>query len=148
MANRERERGKRGERELADQLRRWGWSAARRGQQRAGVDQADVIDGPVGVHFECKRVERLLLDKAFAQAVADAGPEKMPVVATRKNGSPWLAVLRLDDLLGLLAERDGLNGTSAGGALCVPAALADPETAPETGCDAERNLDDSRGLLD
>ena len=62
-----REKGKRGERELAGELRRHGYDA-RRGQQYCGVNgDADVVGLP-GLHIECKRVERLDLYAAMAQA--------------------------------------------------------------------------------
>lgn len=54
-----REKGKRGERELAGELRRHGYDA-RRGQQYCGANgDADVV-GLSGLHIECKRVERLV----------------------------------------------------------------------------------------
>ena len=36
------------------------------------------------------------------QAIDDAGPDSVPLVAHRRNGGAWLAILRLDDLLELL----------------------------------------------
>jgi len=96
-----RQKGARGERELAQVLSEFGWPA-RRGQQRSGVDQADVIDGPPGVHFECKRVETLNVWSAYEQACRDAPAEHMPVVAMRRNKSPWLAVVDLRVFLRLL----------------------------------------------
>lgn len=100
---RSRNKGKVGERELAAVLRSHGYPGARRGQQRAGVDQADVIEGPIGWHLECKRVESLNVHKAFAQAKADAAPGSVPLVATRRNGEEWLGVVELDVLLALIA---------------------------------------------
>lgn len=97
-----RQKGARGERELAAFLASFGWSNARRGQQRSGVDQADVIDGPPGVHFECKRVQNLNFWAAHEQATADAPPGVLPVVAARRNNGQWLALLPLDALLRLL----------------------------------------------
>lgn len=101
-------RGKVGERELAELLRRWGYEA-RRGQQRSGLDQADVVGLP-GWHIECKRVEALNVWEAFGQATRDAqaaqdrsGSPVAPLVAARRDRSPWLAVVRLDDFLALLA---------------------------------------------
>lgn len=102
-------KGKVGEREFAEFLRAAGWPNARRGQQRAGVDQPDVIGGPQGVHFEVKRVQSLNLGAAMRQATRDAGAGEVPVVAHRRNGEAWLATLPLDALLSLLrlAERAG-----------------------------------------
>ena len=96
-----RRRGAEGERELAGVLREFGWNA-KRGQQRSGLEQADVVDGPPGWHFECKRTEALNVWSAFAQASRDRQPGEVPVVATRRNNSPWLAVLDLRTLLRLV----------------------------------------------
>lgn len=96
-----RRKGAVGERELAAVLAAHGWPA-RRGQQRSGVDTADVIDGPPGWHFECKRTEALQLRKATAQAKRDAPRGTVPVVAHRWNGGPWLAIVDLDAFLRLL----------------------------------------------
>lgn len=96
-----RQKGAAGERELAEFLRQHGYPQCRRGQQRSGADQADIIDGPPGVHFECKRVESLNVWKAFQQAERDA-QGAIPVVATRRSRSGWLAILELPTLLALL----------------------------------------------
>lgn len=101
-----RAKGKTGELEFKDLLREHGWADARRGQQRSGVDQADVIGGPPGVHFEVKRVEALNVWAAFEQAERDAPAGTTPVVAMRRNRSRWLAVLPIEVLLELL-RRDG-----------------------------------------
>ena len=103
---RSRDKGARGERELAGVLREAGWPEARRGQQRSGLDQADVIGGPDGIHFEVKRVERLRPWAAYEQATEDAGAGEEPVVAFRRSQGPWLAIVDLRALLRLLAERE------------------------------------------
>lgn len=99
-----RQKGARCERELAGELRRFGFEA-RRGQQRSGLDQADVIGGPPGWHIECKAVERLNVWDAMKQAERDAAPGEKPMVVMKRNRSGWLAVVRLDDLLALLGPR-------------------------------------------
>lgn len=99
-----RQKGKRGELELAAFLRERGIKA-RRGQQfKGGEGSPDVVTSLGGVHFECKRVEAGSLYEWLAQAQRDAG-ENMPVVAHRKNGKEWVAILTLDDLLSLIAMR-------------------------------------------
>lgn len=97
-----REKGAKGEREFAEHLRARGWSGAKRGQQRSGLEQADVVDGPPGVHWEVKRVQALNVGKAFAQATRDAAPGQTPVVAHRRNNEPWLVTLGLEEFLALL----------------------------------------------
>jgi len=100
-----RAKGAVGEREFAELLRVSGWPGAKRGQQRSGLEQADVVDGPERVHWEVKRVESLNVWQAFEQAARDARHE-LPVVAMRRNKSRWLAVLPLEDLLTMLRARE------------------------------------------
>jgi hypothetical protein len=67
-----RTKGKVGELEFAHLLQEHGM-LARRGQQYSGIGGDDVvIEGREDLHVECKRVERLNLEKAMAQAVRDA----------------------------------------------------------------------------
>lgn len=97
-----RQKGAAGERELAHEFQAAGYPNARRGQQRSGLDQADVIGGPAGWHVESKRVERLDVYGAHDQARRDCPAGSTPIVAWRRNGRPWLAVLALDDWLALV----------------------------------------------
>lgn len=91
-----REKGARGERELAKALMAHGYNC-RRGQQYSGANgDADVV-GLAGIHIECKRVERLNLDDAMAQSIHDAKDGEMPAVFHRKNNGKWLVTMRLDD---------------------------------------------------
>ncbi len=98
-----REKGAKGERELARLLRAEGFDA-RRGVQYNGSDgSADVVGLP-GVHLEVKRVEALRLWDALAQAKADARPGELPVVAHRKSRCEWVVIQPLKDWLGLYRE--------------------------------------------
>ena len=91
-------KGAAGERELAKLLREHGY-IARRGQQYSGANgDADVVGLP-GVHIECKRVERLNVYEAMAQARRDARPGEIPVVMHRKNRQPWLVTMDIDSWL-------------------------------------------------
>lgn len=101
-----RRRGATAERELADVIRSYGYPAMR-GQQRSGLEQADVVGGPEGWHFESKRTEALNVWKAFEQAQRDRRPGEVAVVATRRDRSPWLAVVELDTLLRLIKAAGG-----------------------------------------
>ena len=58
------------------------------------------------MHLEVKRVEKLNLRSAIAQAGADARETEIPVVVHRWNGGPWLAILPLVDLLPLLKKKN------------------------------------------
>ena len=98
-----REKGAKGERELARLLTEYGYSC-RRGQQYSGANgDADVVGLP-DVHIECKRVERLNLYDAMAQARHDARAGETPAVFHRKNHCEWLVTLRLDDFMTLYKE--------------------------------------------
>lgn len=91
-----RQKGARGERELAAVLREHGYDC-RRGQQYCGANgDADVVGLP-GIHIECKRVESLNIYKAIEQAKSDARENELPAVFHRKNGKPWLVTMTLED---------------------------------------------------
>jgi Holliday junction resolvase len=100
-----RQKGARGEREFAENLRALGFDA-RRGQQFSGSpDSPDVVTNIPGVHFEVKRVERGSLYAWLAQAQKDAGAGQIPVVAHRRNNGGWIAILPMGHLLELLRGR-------------------------------------------
>lgn len=103
-----RDKGKRGELELAKILGCYGYET-RRGQQYCGANgDADVIGLP-GVHIECKRVEALNIYAAMEQSTADAKEGEAPAVFHRKNKKPWLVTMCLDDWMELFkrAEKEG-----------------------------------------
>ena len=64
---------------------------------------ADVVGLP-GLHIECKRVERLDLYAAMAQAEHDATDGMLPVVMHRRNNCQWLVTMRLDDYMEIYLE--------------------------------------------
>lgn len=108
-----RAKGKRGELELAAYLREHGFDS-RRGQQFKGGGDSPDVTGLPGHHIEAKRVEALNVNAAYAQAVRDAAPGEVPLVAWRKNGkphhsAPWMVFLALEDYLLLVRERDTLQ---------------------------------------
>lgn len=108
MGKSQREKGKRGERELARRLREYGYDA-RRGQQYCGVSgDADVIGLP-GVHIEVKRTERLSLYDALSQAKSDARPGEMPIVAHRRNNCEWVVIQPLEDWIRIYRECAAAN---------------------------------------
>lgn len=103
MGRMSREKGKRGERELAKILRQYGY-ACRRGVQYAGGPDSPDVTGLPGIHIECKRTERFSLYDALAQAKKETGKKELPAVFHRKNESPWVVVMDLDDWLMLYRE--------------------------------------------
>lgn len=101
-----REKGAKGERELARVLTGYGYHC-RRGQQYSGISgDADVVGLP-GLHIECKRVERLDLLTALKQCIRDTQTGEKPVVLHRKNNSPWLVTLKLEDFMEIYREWEG-----------------------------------------
>lgn len=85
-----RNKGAKGERELAKVLRQYGYDC-RRGQQYSGANgDADVVGLP-GIHIECKRVERLNIQDAVDQAKRDKRDDEIPAVFHRKNNREWEA---------------------------------------------------------
>jgi len=103
MSRMSRNKGKRGELELAAELRRLFGVDARRGvQYHGGADSPDVVADLPGIHIEVKRTERLSLYPAMEQAAADAG-DKVPIVCHRANRKDWVAIIRLNDLPKLAA---------------------------------------------
>ena len=93
-----RDKGARGERELANLLKKAGFNT-RRGQQFSGLyGDADVV-GLDGIHIECKRVESLNIYKAYFQSVRDSKNNELPAVFHRKNNQPWLVTIGLYDFI-------------------------------------------------
>lgn len=98
-----RQKGKRGELEVARKLRDYGYNC-RRGQQYSGQNgDADVVGLP-GIHIEVKRRERLDLYEAIAQASRDSAGKVLPSVFHRKNDCEWLVTMKLDDWIELYRE--------------------------------------------
>lgn len=98
MGLRSRNKGKRGEREAAAEIRRLFRTEASRGRQYHGRDDApDIVTGIPHVHFEVKRAESLSIYDALCQANDDA-QDQIPVVLHRQNRRPWVALVRLEDL--------------------------------------------------
>jgi hypothetical protein len=83
-----REKGARGERELAHFLQSRGFEARRGQQNKGGSDSPDVITNLPGIHPECKRTEALSLYPAMAQAIRDAGPSLTPTVWHKRTMRP------------------------------------------------------------
>ena len=96
------QKGSRGERELAKKLKEYGYDCRRSVQYCGANGDADVV-GLDGIHIECKRVERLNIQDAMAQAISDC-KEDMPAVMHRKNNCEWLVTMRLSDWIELYKE--------------------------------------------
>ena len=91
-----RSKGARGERELSNKLKEFGFNT-RRGQQYCGANgDADVV-AIDGIHIECKRVQSLNLSKAMKQAESDARDGEAPMVFNQNDREPWYVTMRLED---------------------------------------------------
>ena len=99
------QKGKRGELELVRKLKEYGFETRRSVQYNGKADdgQADLVGLP-NIHIEAKRVERLNIYDAIAQAVHDAKEGELPTVFHRKNHSEWLVTMRLQDWMDLYKE--------------------------------------------
>ena len=104
-----RDKGKRGELELVRLIKDNGYEA-RRTAQYCGKT------GLAGVSIECKRVEKLNIYDAIAQATRDAeaaGHGDLPAVFHRKNNCPWLVTMTAGDWFTIYREWEAArNGQS------------------------------------
>lgn len=102
MAVNSKRKGAAGERELAHKLNEYGFETRRSVQYNGKADdgKADLVNLP-GIHIECKRVEKLNINEAMAQAINDAKDGELPTVFHRKNRCEWLVTMRLDDWMEL-----------------------------------------------
>ena len=103
MSRSERDKGANGEREVAAVFRAHGFDCDRV-PNSGGLRLKGDLYGTLPVHVEVKRQERLQLWQWWEQAASEAVDGVRPVLAFRRNRSEWLAVVRLDDLVGLLAK--------------------------------------------
>ena len=106
MGRMSREKGKRGEIEVAHLLQSYGYNGRRGQQVKGGPDSPDVRGLP-GVHIEVKRTEKLGLYEALAQSKRDAGEDEVPVVIHRRNNCKWVVILEFEEFMKLYqAGRD------------------------------------------
>ncbi len=102
MSINSKKKGAKGERELANKLKEYGYET-RRGQQYNGLEGEDVV-GLDYIHIECKRVEKLNIENAILQAKQDRKEGQFPTVFHRKNRSNWLVTMELQDWINLYNE--------------------------------------------
>ena len=97
------QKGKRGEREVAALLRKYGFEA-RRGQQFSGSpDSPDVVSSLPGAHIEVKFVERFSLYSALDQAQRDSSDKAM--IFHRRKNRKWVIVMYADDFFSETTEQ-------------------------------------------
>ena len=98
MAKASRSKGVRGEAEVRALYAQAGLTV--RGLEDSGDHL--VLGGRRLVHSECKRQEVARPWLWWEQAESETEASAMTVVPFRRNRSPWLAIVRLDDLAELL----------------------------------------------
>ena len=92
------QKGKRGELEVAKILREHGFEARRSAQYCGNTGDAPDIITDLPFHIEVKHQETLQIDKWWEQACNDAKTE-MPLLVFRKNNQKWRVCLGLDEFL-------------------------------------------------
>ena len=106
MSKSQQRKGRTGELELARLLQDHGYPV--RPGQAVSFGATPDLEGLPGIHIECKRVERLNVQVAMAQAERDAVKFKdgVPALFHRRNRCPWLVTMRLEDWMKLYATHD------------------------------------------
>lgn len=131
MGRGEREKGRKGEAEIATLYRGKGFEV--RGLEATG-DHLIVCGEHSGVvlHSEVKRQETARPWAWWEQASSNAPPGVPAVVHFRRNRSPWLALLLADELATLLASLEAARSAAASARARV-AELEAARHVPDTG---------------
>lgn len=97
MGRKSQAKGRGGELELARILQGYGYPV--KPGQAVSYGATPDLTGLPDVHIECKRVERLNVGEAMAQAIRDADRlhDGSPTLFHRRNRQPWLVTMRLED---------------------------------------------------
>lgn len=108
MGKMSREKGKRGERQVAALFREAGYSDAHRTAQFKGkTGDAGDVEGVPGIHIEVKFQERMKLYDWMDQAVRDAdshGIDSLPVVVHKQSHKDVLVTMRWEDWIQIFRE--------------------------------------------
>jgi len=108
-----RDKGKRGERWVANYLKERGFDARRGIQFKGGLNSPDVICDDLPFNLEVKFVEKLNIEDAFAQSKRDAGNLKIPLVINKRSHLDAKVTIRLSDFVDILQiahnRVDGMN---------------------------------------
>lgn len=112
MGKASREKGKRGEREVANIFKSYGYDAARGVQYHGGPDSPDVTGLP-DIHVEVKRVEALNLYDALKQSKDDSDIFEYPVVIHRRSRKEWVVIQPLKDWMELYEGAEELYRQSS-----------------------------------
>ena len=110
MGRSQQRKGADGERELARIMAGYGYDLQRGGSLSFG-EIPDLVGLP-GIHIEVKRLERLNVLEALAQAERDSErfQDGVPAVFHRRSRSPWLVTMRLEDWIKLYSPPSQRGG--------------------------------------
>lgn len=97
MSKSQQRKGRDGELEIVKIFRAHGIDA--QPGQAVSFGSTPDITGVPGIHPEIKRVERLNVPEAMAQAIRDSEKfhDGAPTLFHRRNRSPWLVTMRMED---------------------------------------------------
>jgi hypothetical protein len=102
-------KGARGELELRDLFRQYGYTAERGGGAQGdggSAQRPDVVHNLPGYHVECKRVEAYsVVNRGYKQAKKDAGAKLEPVMFARANWEEWLVTISAEHFFSLQLMR-------------------------------------------
>lgn len=96
MGKSQRDKGARGEREIVDILKQYGFTGRRTPLSGGMVWKGDLEHNLLSLHIEIKRQERLHLPAWHRQAEDDCPAGKVPCVVYRRNKEPWRISMPFD----------------------------------------------------
>jgi hypothetical protein len=99
-----RAKGRRGELALCDIFRPW-WPQVCTNLDQFGPLKMDLLNMP-GWHVQAKWQERLNVWACLDQTLREANPGDVPILAFKRNRSPWFAALELDELIPLMRLKE------------------------------------------
>ena len=105
-----RNKGKRGELEVAKLLRDYGFDGRRTAQYCGNTGEAADVVGLPGHHLEIKRCETIKLMDWIQQAERDAKHGEEPAVVFRKSQEPWRIVVSFEHYLRIMRLLKDLLG--------------------------------------
>lgn len=92
-----RDKGCRGERELANKFKDLGWGC-HRGRQYKGTSDSPDVAGLEGIYIESKRVESPnWTDNWLVKARSEASETDLPIFCHRRNNEPWKVTMHIED---------------------------------------------------
>lgn len=107
-----RNKGRRGEYEVRDLFRQYGYDAERGGAMHTKGSESPDVYGVPDLQIEVKRRERIDYYAGLEQAARDARERnkgELPVLVSRKNDSRWIVTMYFEDWIELYREWEAGN---------------------------------------